>query len=694
MVLKQPTIGRQSPAKAKTIVIVEDEMIAAADVRQRLESWGYHVGAVVASGEEAIATAESTRPDLMLMDIKLKGTMDGVEAARRIRARTDIPVIYATAHADPATMQRAQVTEPFGLINKPYDDTQMRSAIAMTLFKRSMERQIDEVDDRYRRLMARTSDLVFVVRDRRIVAVSASVMSVLGYSPDELVGKEITRFITEEHVGLVRSLTAESAGKAAPSSSPVIHVRTRTDAAVTVELSVTPTRQNGERVFLLTMKDVTERELARRETARLAEELFEARSEAEEALRLVRFKHQEIAQLREDLDTEKASHAASAERWEQAVKVPLGTLNDLTGSLLDAGLTPAQRRAVEEMRDALRTLSAMGVAAAMAQVTAPAGCNIRSRDTDVRQSVLSLMDRFARMAREKGIILSTRVDTDVPPILHLDADRWMEVLTELIGNALRFTHQGEVALTVHAERGESGSVTLRADVADTGEGIPAAIMPRLFERRPADGQVVVRADAPRGTSLPFCRQVVERMGGTISVESEPGRGSMFRCRIPCTVPLREEKPGNLRMPRPPVRIPEEIVHPVNDPPAVTGVHRGPRVLVTDDEEINRAIARRMLENLGCSVDVARDGFEAVEAVRAVPYDMLFLDCRMPGLDGFAVAAAIRAMPGPPSGLRIIAMSGDMMESDQRRYIASGMDDTVEKPLLMERLRSVLDRWQP
>jgi CheY-like chemotaxis protein len=120
---------------------------------------------------------------------------------------------------------------------------------------------------------------------------------------------------------------------------------------------------------------------------------------------------------------------------------------------------------------------------------------------------------------------------------------------------------------------------------------------------------------------------------------------------------------------------------------------GLRVLVADDEEINRAVARRMLENLGCIVDMARDGFEAVEAVRAVRYDLTFLDVRMPGLDGFATAAAIRSMGNSALGLRIIAMSADMQESDQRRCIAAGMDDTIEKPLSLDIVNLLLTRWR-
>ena len=126
-------------------MIVEDERITAEDVRLRLESWGYRVPAVVDTGEDAIRAAEQLKPDLMLMDIHLKGTMDGVEAAQRIRQRRDIPVIYATAHLDSPTVKRAHIADSFGFINKPYEDREMRSAIELTLLKRQLERRVAEV---------------------------------------------------------------------------------------------------------------------------------------------------------------------------------------------------------------------------------------------------------------------------------------------------------------------------------------------------------------------------------------------------------------------------------------------------------------------------------------------------------------------------------------------------------------------
>jgi PAS domain S-box-containing protein len=693
MLLPNPTPPHQTPA-GKTIVIVEDERIAAEDVRRRLESWGYNVGAVVASGEEAVQTAETAHPDLMLMDIKLKGKMDGVEAARRIRARTNIPVIYATAHADPATLQRAQVTEPFGLINKPYDDVQMRSAIAMTLFKRSMERQVSEVEDRYRRLMSHTSDLVFVVRERRILNASASAITALGYHPDEILQKDITQFATPDAVSIIMSILAAPAG-ALPGNPVRVRLQNKAGACLTFDMTVANARQGGDRVMMMFLKDLTAQFVAEEENARLAEEVFEARAEAEEAMRAIRFQHREMLQLQSDDENGSMCSGRTEAGTFHDAKGSLATLRGVTALLLESGLSDRQRRYIDEIRAALQELEfvARGAGTPLPDET-DRPFLIRPRDTDVRETVLSLIDRFARVARERDIALSMRVDTDVPPVLRLDADRWTEILTELVGNALRHTHQGEVIVSVHAERGEQGKVTLRSDVMDSGDGIAAAQLPLLFQQGSANDPVFLRTDAPRGVGLRFCKQVIESMGGMITVESQPGKGSTFRCRIPGELPSAVPQ-LRIVVPPAPERQPDGHAEMANAGPVAATIlaGEGMRVLVADDEEINRAVARKMLESLGCAVDVARDGFEAVEAVRSVKYDLVFMDVRMPGLDGFATAAAIRAMGHETHMLRIIAMSADMQESDQHRCIAAGMDDTVEKPLALDLVNLLLKRWR-
>jgi CheY-like chemotaxis protein len=127
-------------ATPQSIVIVEDECIAAEDIRRRLISWGYRVPAVVTTGEEAVASVEQMRPDLVLMDIHLKGRMTGVEAAELIRTRLDVPVIFASAYNDLETMTRVGVEGPFGMVNKPYDDLEIRAAIEFALTKQKLQR--------------------------------------------------------------------------------------------------------------------------------------------------------------------------------------------------------------------------------------------------------------------------------------------------------------------------------------------------------------------------------------------------------------------------------------------------------------------------------------------------------------------------------------------------------------------------
>jgi CheY-like chemotaxis protein len=145
-------------AASQSVVIVEDECIAAEDIRRRLVSWGYDVSAVVATGEDAIQSAERIHPDVVLMDIHLKGRMDGVEAAERIRARLNVPVIYATAYNDSETMSRAGIAGPFEMVNKPYDDIEIRAAIEIALTRQRLERRLSDLEQRHRTLLTMLSE--------------------------------------------------------------------------------------------------------------------------------------------------------------------------------------------------------------------------------------------------------------------------------------------------------------------------------------------------------------------------------------------------------------------------------------------------------------------------------------------------------------------------------------------------------
>jgi two-component system, response regulator PdtaR len=136
-----------------SIILVEDEIIVAADVKNRLENMGYSVLGIFDTGEEAIEKVGELKPNLVLMDIVLKGEMDGIDAALKIRELFNIPIIYLTAYSDEKTLERAKITEPFGYVLKPFEDREIQSAIEMAIYKHQMEKKLKESEEKYRKLV-------------------------------------------------------------------------------------------------------------------------------------------------------------------------------------------------------------------------------------------------------------------------------------------------------------------------------------------------------------------------------------------------------------------------------------------------------------------------------------------------------------------------------------------------------------
>ncbi|MGD1992020.1 MAG: ATP-binding protein [Anaerolineae bacterium] len=180
------------------ILIVEDESIVAEDVRHTLERLGYAVTATALTGEQAIEEAVTSRPDLVLMDIKLRGEMDGVEAAEQINARLDVPVVYLTAYADDETLERAKITEPFGYILKPFEERELHSAIEIALYKHSMERALRESEESYRTILETIEDGYYEVDSAgNLRFFNPALCEILGYSEDELSGMNSREYMDD-----------------------------------------------------------------------------------------------------------------------------------------------------------------------------------------------------------------------------------------------------------------------------------------------------------------------------------------------------------------------------------------------------------------------------------------------------------------------------------------------------------------
>ncbi len=199
--------------KKLQILVVEDESLVAKDIVNMVRGLGYSVPAVVSTGEEAIVIAEKTRPDIILMDIVLKGRIDGIEAAQYIWENYSLPVVYLTAYADEATLQRAKVTEPFGYILKPFDERELQTTIEMAFFKAQMEKKLRERERWLSTILRSIGDGVIVTdQSDRVTFMNGVAESLTGWNQSEILEKPLAGFLRIPVQG------KPAAGEARPSS--------------------------------------------------------------------------------------------------------------------------------------------------------------------------------------------------------------------------------------------------------------------------------------------------------------------------------------------------------------------------------------------------------------------------------------------------------------------------------------------
>jgi CheY-like chemotaxis protein len=302
----------------------------------------------------------------------------------------------------------------------------------------------------------------------------------------------------------------------------------------------------------------------------------------------------------------------------------------------------------------------------------------------VVQEVTGLLEpRFV----EKQLRLTVDVADGAPRWAHGDAGRTRQVLLNLLGNALKFTASGGVLLRVRA----AGADRIRVEVKDTGIGIDAAVQDRLFGKFVQADSSTTRQFGGTGLGLAISKQLVELMGGQIGVRSSPGAGATFWFTLPAAV--AGEEPADVAAAAPDL-VAEQLLR--DDAPARAAATRTPsaaRVLLVEDNAVNRLLAERLLQNLGYDSDLAVDGAQAVAFARDTAYPLILMDCHMPVMDGLEATAAIRAIDrGLSRHTPIVALTAGAMDEERERCIAAGMDAFLTKPIVPEQLQAVLQRF--
>jgi CheY-like chemotaxis protein/HPt (histidine-containing phosphotransfer) domain-containing protein len=357
---------------------------------------------------------------------------------------------------------------------------------------------------------------------------------------------------------------------------------------------------------------------------------------------------------------------------------PLSGILGLAGLLKETSLDERQRgyvAAIEGCTEALLTTINDILELARSDAAKPAP---KAIPFDLREVVTGVAKLLEPGAQQKGLRISSQIDPAVPARLLGDPGRIRQVVTNLAANAVKFTDAGGVVLGLQLLATDGDGSTLRLSVGDTGAGIPREYQAAVFEPfRQLEDQAGHRPGGTGlGLGLAICRSLVAHMGGRIGLESEPGRGSTFWVELS----LAE---GPAADPAPAVADMSPVV-PLDVPL---------RVLIAEDDAINRAVAQEMIKRLGCEVDAVGDGPAALAAVEAGAYDIVLMDVRLPGLDGPAVTAEIRRREASRQRrVPVIAITAGGVTGDAERCLQAGMDDSIAKPLRPRVLRQALVRW--
>jgi signal transduction histidine kinase/ActR/RegA family two-component response regulator len=375
------------------------------------------------------------------------------------------------------------------------------------------------------------------------------------------------------------------------------------------------------------------------------------------------------------------------------IRTPMNGVIGMTELALDTDLTPQQREFLEMVKSSSDSL--LGI---IDDILDFSKIEAGKLDLDAAPFKLhALLEQTVRSmvlrAQEKNLALSFDLQPDVSDEYIGDPARLRQILINLIGNALKFTHVGRIAITVGLDHSTSDFDMLHFEVSDTGIGIPIEKQRAIFQPFEQADKSTTRQYGGTGLGLTICSRLITMMGGTIWVESTPGKGSTFHF----TAQLARKLTGGAEASKLYASAETAALStngdaPNHQPECDTG---GCKILIAEDNPVNQKLAQRLLSKMGYRVVVVPNGLAALEALQKEDFDLVLMDLQMPEMDGFAATAQIRfGERETGQHIPVIALTAHAMSGDRERCLRAGMDDYITKPINRHDLTVMLERHLP
>ncbi len=546
------------------------------------------------------------------------------------------------------------VLENVSLIEGGEDEPSILYGTVIDISKRKKtEEALRASEERYRLLFERNLSGVFRTNlEGRILDCNVAFANIYGFdSPDAIKGSNVKSFYTHnEDRSELLTLLKESRVL----NNIDLYMRRRDGTPIWIRENVTMIEGAGGEEFLEgTIIDITDRKVAE-------EDLQKAKEIAEQA-------NQSKSEFLANMSHE--------------IRTPMNGVLGMTGLALETELSPIQREYLEMVQSSAESLMTIINDILDFSKIEAGKLELESIEMDLESILGKPVDLLAPRAREKGLALTYRLAPDVPRRVVGDPVRLTQVLTNLVGNSLKFTEQGRIEVSVELSALHSGKAFLRFSVHDTGIGIPEDKLDRLFKSFSQVDGSTTRKFGGTGLGLAICKQLVEMMGGEIWVESREGKGStfFFSAVLGVAEPSARRDRADAGI-EPQAQASESSTAPGTSESAPL------KLLLAEDNLVNKRLAIALLQKRGWDVHDVSNGKEAIQALEKGRYDAILMDVQMPEMDGYTATARVREREAAEGGhIPVIAMTAHAMKGDRERCLDAGMDGYVTKPVKAQNL---------